>query len=236
MVEFFRDVYINNKETKYQVSDKGNVRNKYTKQILRPVKDAKGYLRVCLTLEKSKKYTAKIHRLVAYAFIPNPESKPTVNHLDGIHDNNHVSNLEWATYQEQADHANRIGLIKERLSCEDSPTSIYSNETIHCVCKLLEENNLRQSQISKMTGVSRDTINKIRKGKEWINISRLYNIDTSDKLKSYSNELKRRISKLLDNGYTAREIIDILKLPVETASFSLVYNVKYGSRDKWFND
>ena len=51
-----------------------------------------------------------VHRLVASAFIPNSENKPTVNHINGIHNDNHVSNLEWATYQEQMDHAVRTGL------------------------------------------------------------------------------------------------------------------------------
>ena len=56
--------------------------------------------------------TYKIHRLVAENFIPNPENKKEVNHIDGNKHNNHVSNLEWVTTSENRLHAFRTGLQK----------------------------------------------------------------------------------------------------------------------------
>ena len=72
--------------------------------------DKYGYFRVSLTTKQGKHMLCGIHRLVAQAFIPNPDNKPTVNHIDGNKQNNNVENLEWATWQEQSDHAIRIGL------------------------------------------------------------------------------------------------------------------------------
>lgn len=75
-------------------------------RILKLQTDHKGYARVSL----GKRKTLAVHRLVAKSFIPNPQNKPQVNHIDGNKQNNCVENLEWCTNQENQIHAIKTGL------------------------------------------------------------------------------------------------------------------------------
>lgn len=91
----------------YEVSNLGRVRSlKYwggnRVAILKQATSKRGYKKIALTSEKK---TFLIHRLVAQAFIPNPENKPEVNHIDGNKQNNCVNNLEWVTGSENNIHA-----------------------------------------------------------------------------------------------------------------------------------
>lgn len=82
----------------YQVSTEGRIRNAVTGKI-RKLQVLKGYVLFCLNT--GGKYTTKqVHRLVAQAFIPNPDNKPQVDHIDGDSTNNKVENLRWTTNKE----------------------------------------------------------------------------------------------------------------------------------------
>lgn len=96
-----------------QVSNTGLVRSvlRGFPYELKQIKDKKGYMRVSLSLGKKHETRNKmVHRLVAAAFIPNPENKPQVNHIDGNKENNCINNLEWVTNKENAHHAIENGL------------------------------------------------------------------------------------------------------------------------------
>ncbi len=98
-------------EDRYAISNLGRIKvlkPRYRdKVILRTFSDGFGYLHCDLS---NPRKTVKVHRLVAEAFIPNPDNKPTVNHIDGDKTNNRVDNLEWNTVHENNLHANMMGL------------------------------------------------------------------------------------------------------------------------------
>lgn len=94
----------------YEVSDEGKVRNITTGFVLKQ-EDNRGYLRVVLYIN-GKKTHKKIHRLVAEAFIPNPDNKPQVNHRDEDKKNNSVRNLEWVTAKENSNYGTRTQRMK----------------------------------------------------------------------------------------------------------------------------
>ena len=96
---------INGIENAY-ISNMGNIF--YNGQKISFNHHCEGYIRVRLDGE-----TRYVHRLVAQAFIPNPENKPIVNHIDGNKINNRIENLEWVTAKENAQHASRTGLLSK---------------------------------------------------------------------------------------------------------------------------
>lgn len=102
----------------YQISNFGRVKSyKYDKvngKVMKPYKDTKGYLQIDLSLDGRKRehrLHLAVHRLVARAFIPNPDNLPQVNHKDEDKTNNNVDNLEWCTNEYNCNygtHAERI--------------------------------------------------------------------------------------------------------------------------------
>jgi HNH endonuclease/NUMOD4 motif/AP2 domain len=122
---------------RYQVSNFGNVRSiidnhgneKCQLKVSYPCR--KGYWYVQLFI-KDVHFRDSLHRLVAKAFLPNPERKKTVNHIDGNKANNHVDNLEWATHSENLLHAHATGLKQGQqhyIGKKVGDTSHYHNVT-----------------------------------------------------------------------------------------------------------
>jgi hypothetical protein len=95
----------------YEISNLGEIRSLFRyKKTLNQVL-TKGYLIVSLFKDKKQK-TTRVHRIVAKAFVLNPDNKPQINHINGIKTDNKPENLEWCTTKENTQHAHRIGLCK----------------------------------------------------------------------------------------------------------------------------
>lgn len=104
----------------YEASRDGRVRSLRTGRVLKQRANWKGYMRLGIWVGEKRSVECKVHRLIALAFIPNPERKPEVNHIDGDTKHNHASNLEWVTSQENYAHAVALG----RHSAETNPNKI----------------------------------------------------------------------------------------------------------------
>lgn len=152
---------------------RGNLtkRNRSEKKLTHKVND-KGYATYHLR-DASRDIEAwpTAHRLVATAFIPNPENKPQINHKDGNKLNNHYLNLEWCTAQENTQHAYDNGLAKSVIykftkRLEDSPQTKLKNVDIP-VIKQLRLDGWTYDAIAKKFGVGLSSIFKICKGQSW---------------------------------------------------------------------
>lgn len=111
------------------------IRSNCEPTLLKPKIHRLGYLCVYLSNYGDKRYSKHyIHRLVAEAFVPNPENKPEVNHINGIKSCNYAINLEWCTRQENMEHARNTGLINEdtyKRTAESNMRKVYCYELKH---------------------------------------------------------------------------------------------------------
>ena len=86
------------------MNEHGIIRKITTKRVLKPYKTKFGYYRATL-FKRGERHRLHVHQVVAMTFIPNPDKKTQINHIDGDKTNNNVSNLEWVTPQENIRHA-----------------------------------------------------------------------------------------------------------------------------------
>lgn len=133
MTEIWKD--IEGYDGFYQVSNEGRIKStggtcgtcERKEKIRTPSITKDGYVKVRL-LRSGKDKTERVHRLVAAAFVPNPDGKDTVNHIDGNKTNNRSENLEWVDRSEQMLHAYKIGLKRSRTGVNNSNAKLTDKQ------------------------------------------------------------------------------------------------------------
>ena len=168
MEEVWKDV--KGFEGLYQVSNIGNVKRLisqrvFAERLIGRTIDRYGYVKRVLSKDGKNNHFTE-HRLVAIAFISNPDDKATVNHINGIKTDNRVENLEWNTNKENKQHAVINGITNKK-------------GIKHNMCKLTEEQvyeirkigfSQTRMSLSKKYGVSRTHILRLIKNEGWEHI------------------------------------------------------------------
>lgn len=141
---------------RYKVSDQGRVYSKYSKRFLKPKTDKSGYKIVALS--KAQKVThIGVHRLVAFAFIDNPQNKPCVNHKNEIKDDNRASNIEWVTVKENDNYGTRNERMAQSKKKKPIAQFLKTGEKINIFAGVKDA--------MKKTGVNRNCIREVCQGR-----------------------------------------------------------------------
>lgn len=165
----------------YQVSDLGRVKSLdricwngkvnfvRKSKIIKDFKNKKGYHTVSLNKGKSPK-SYYLHRLVAIAFIPNPENKPEVNHKKGNKSDNRVCAIEWSTYSENNQHSYDVGLKKKpkgilSLRAKFTESQVLAIRRLHRIYP-----NLNKAKLARRFNVCESAIHNIISRKNWNHI------------------------------------------------------------------
>lgn len=175
MEEIFKD--IEGYEGLYQISNLGRVKSlcrvvTTTDGRIRTLKEkilslglntyGYNYLGLC---KGGKRKFITIHRLVADTFIPNPDNKPQVNHINGIKTDNTIDNLEWTTAKENMRHAVNSKLKISSKGTEHGMSKLTEKEVLE-----IRESNLSQRKLAKLYAVTQPLISSIKRREIWKHI------------------------------------------------------------------
>lgn len=187
----------------YSVSSMGRIRNDITHKIRKQQIDSSGYPKLNFSGKQ-----ISVHRVVAKAFLPNPNKKPFINHINGIKNDNRVENLEWCTPKENTTHAiNKLGWVTP-LSGKKGKNSKFSKPIIQIDVNGNFINKFNgHHEASRITGISRYGISSCAQGKNaschgtiWINET-----DYS------SDEINKRIIQYMESLMSGKSVIQLTK-------------------------
>lgn len=226
----------------YAVTTDGRVYSSKSNRFLTGWVSEAGYHTVGLYAVDSDTMTnAPVHRLVAKAFIPNPENKPQVNHKDGNKLNNAVENLEWVSPRENSIHAIESGLKSPCFSTDTTKfpddfevvhdwrktgiaCSLWTEDDARNVAQLLED-GYRVCDISAITGLDRRSIQHLRDGeRQWGFLAKEYDFSEVRRKQKLSVEKIVDICKMLEQGFSINKTAEANG--VERKVVSTIYNRK----------
>jgi hypothetical protein len=166
----------------YEVSNLGRVRSidrlipnghgGFTKcpgRLLTPRPQMHGYPVVTLRNGKSVSVVARVHRLVAIAFVPNPFGKETVNHIDCNRANAVATNLEWCTQKENLMHSQNLGRMQRNYwSGRRSPSASLTDATARSIRDAYAQGGVSYAALAKRYGTNKRTVGRIISGETYV--------------------------------------------------------------------
>ena len=159
----------------YRIYKNGRIYSEFINRYITPTEDSSHYLQNTLVDDNGNRKTIKTHRLVAIAFLPNPENLPDVNHKDFNRRNNNVENLEWCTEKYNTQYTSKYNLdINKESYMKLSP---LTEEHVLLIPTLLNY-GFSVKLISRLYRVGHITIRNIVSGKTWRWLKLNFNRDT----------------------------------------------------------
>lgn len=141
----------------YEVSSFGRVRRT---KIIEPTKKKHGYMQISLVGRDGVRKSFRLHRIVAAAFVPNPDGKPQVNHRDENPENNRADNLEWATAEENTNYGGRTARAAAKNGSK-TPVLQIDPATLAVIAEFPG-----QSAAARATGICASCINACLRGRQ----------------------------------------------------------------------
>ena len=222
----YKDIIIAGEKSGYLVSNVGVIIGKRKSPLIPDISNTgyycvNGYHRVPIKI--------RIHRMVATMFIPNPQNKPQVNHMNGNKLCNWYKNLEWVTGKENMQHAVQTGL--QNFKGILHPENIYSEEQIRIACKMLENPDNKLIDIERVSGINRSILYSIRCRRSWTHISKDYNIPIPIKQKEIPiDDIKKACDMWKTTTYSKSQISRITGVPCRTMNKVLNGSPYYDKR------